>query len=262
MSVCADDIRLGMLNWVCPENGEPMTYRGTLESLYYDFEAEGYYSKPWTQSAFETAMVEIHQDATAADMYINYVGPGRHSVLIPMLDKLGQPRMIKPTDVKRIAASGGFDPFWSCEGVDGEWVEHKRSGDLIQVCGSPVKLNGYIHVVKAVEDAAERRLLVASGVGLSPIQEYRRLQGELAWQAFIDKLHNGMYQQRDLSADAYQALGQRKRATARRNDAAAINAARRLTRGVVATDQSELAAVRRTLTWMDSLVLNGPTPGP
>jgi hypothetical protein len=262
MSVCADDIRLGMLNWVCPENGEPMTHRGTLESLYYDFEAEGYYSRPWTISQFNDAMVEIHQDAASVGLYINYVGPGRHSVLIPVLDKHGKSRMVKPNEITRIAASGGFNPFWSCEGVNGEWVEHKRTGDVIQVCGSPVKLNGYLHVVKTVDDAAERRLLVYSGVGLNPIQEYRRLQGELAWQAFIDKLHNGMYQQREISADAYQALGQRKKARDRRNDAAAIDAARRLTQGVVATDQSELAAVRRTLSWMDSLVLNGPPTGP
>lgn len=260
MSICADDIRLGMLNWVCPENGEDMTHRGTYESMYYDLDAAGAFSRPTGLSTFLAATTEVHQNAAAYGLYFNYVGPGRHEVLIPMLDKQGHPRMIKPTEFTRIAAAGGFDPFWTCEGVNGEWVMHNRTGDMIQVCGSPVKLNGYVHVVKTLEDAAERRLLVFDGTGLNPIQEYRRLQGEIAWQAYIDKLHNGMYQQREISADAYQALGHKKKARARRNEAAAINAARQLIGTVVAVDQNELAAVRRSISWMDSLVLNGPPP--
>lgn len=248
---CIYDIQAGLLKRQCPYNGDALVHRGTLQEFHADFGNEGWFRDDYSLSTFEDSMTSMHQSAFVNGVYINYVGPGQHTIVVPMRDKKGRPIYFKVKDVRLLAQTE-----WAADGTNGCLAEHKRSGEIHQVTGNSLGPDhpGLLHVVTVMQ-GAERWLLTSNGTGRTPIQRVRMLQGNVEWMNWIASLESGMMQEFDVSSVVEQSVGSRTLARQMRMRSSAIELNR--TNGVSTAQviELEIAASRRQVSWLQPLAV-------
>lgn len=249
---CIDDIIDGFVSRTCPYNGDALVHRGTIAELAADFDNEGWFRDDYSEWMVEKALSCIHQAAAdGSGVYVTYVGPGGGTVVIPLKDSTGNFVMLETAHLTEIEEK---DAYWAADGVHGMTVSHDKTGETFKVTGDGPRNGGFVYVVDIL-NGNERWLVNDTGLGVSPIQRLRLIQGDLAWDSYIATLNNGRVGQLEVTGDAEQAAGNRVLAKMFRRRGAEVGSNITTSAAFQASVSPELTRIRQGITWLQDPVL-------